>query len=79
MASNVRPDHSERETGLFTAVSLVFLAVLCIGCGCFTMAEILLGSNDTASAVLAIVGTPLFLVGGTVLFLRARIGRPPGS
>ena len=70
---------AKRETGLWTTVSLAALAVFFLGCGCFTMAEILLGSNDELSAVLAIVGIPLFIVGGVVLAVRSRIGEPPSA
>ena len=78
MANTQASASGERETGLWTSVSLIAMAVFFAGCACFTLADIFLGSNDTASAVLAIVGVPLFLVGGVILVLRARTGAPPG-
>jgi hypothetical protein len=67
-----------RETGLWTSVSLVMLVVFFAGCACFTFADIFLGSNDEAAAIFAIVGVPLFLIGGVVLLRRSRLGPVPG-
>ena len=77
MATTGRSQPVPRDTGLWTTVSLLALAIFFLGCGCFTMAEILLGSNDSLSAILAIIGVPLFIVGGIMLLLRSRIGQPP--
>ena len=76
--ANTHPSPSgEHETGVWTAVSLLALVVFFAGCACFTLAEIFLGSNDTASAILAIVGVPLFVVGAVMLILRVRTGSVP--
>jgi hypothetical protein len=71
---SMHADTSPRDTGLFTVGSLVAMLVFFAGCACFTLADILLGSNDGLSATLAIIGVPLFLVGGFISFWRARSG-----
>ena len=77
MTSTGRSHSTDQNDGPWTMGSLLALVVFFVGCGCFTMAEIYLGSNDAASAVLAIAGTPLFIVGGIILILRSRIGEAP--
>ena len=79
MTSTGHMQPAPRDTGLWTTVSLLALAIFFAGCGCFTMAEILLGSNDAVARVLAIIGVPLFIVGGVMLLLRSRIGQPPSG
>ena len=78
MSAGDRSAPGVRDTGIGTAGSLAAMTVFFLGCGCFTMADILLGSNDRASAVLAIVGVPLFLIGMVVLLVRSRLGPAPG-
>lgn len=78
MAQNNAGTTGERETGVWTAASLIALALFFAGCACFTLADIFLGSNNRVSAVLAILGVPLFLIGGVLICLRARTGTPQG-
>lgn len=51
----------------------VGLAVFLIGCGCFTVAVVELASNKSISAIAAIIGVPLFIIGLSLVVLKGNL------
>jgi hypothetical protein len=50
------------------------LPLFFIGCGCLTVAVVELASNHSISAVAAIIGVPLTLIGFVLIALKVRAG-----
>ena len=50
------------------------LPLFFIGCGCLTVAVVELASNTSISAVTAVIGVPLTLIGFVLIAMKVRAG-----
>lgn len=62
-----------RDAALQPVVTWIARLVFFIGCGCFTLAVVELASDEAISAVAAIIGAPLFLIGLITLIVIGKL------
>jgi pheromone shutdown protein TraB len=73
MSDNTGDQAYARDAKLQPAVAWLALFVFFIGCGCFTVAVVELAGNKSTSAVAALIGAPLFLIGLVTLIVTGKL------
>ncbi len=74
MSDNTGDRAYAKDAGKQALAVWVSLPVFFVGCGLLTVAVVELASNKSVSAVTAIIGGPLVIIGLAVLILRGRLG-----
>lgn len=73
MSDNTGDRAYARDARLQPAVAWIALLVFFIGCGCFTVAVVELASNKSISAIAALIGAPLFVIGLVTLVITGKL------